>query len=112
MSLENLTKYPSNCPVYSFCWDPATQYFFPGNICKGFGTYGGAWNFLLGACPPTHDEIPITVAISVEHPDITVPPKPQDMSSGPKMHHHDTSLPTQVVPLDDDDQDILATYDY
>ena len=39
--------YSSWNQAHPFCWDPSTQYFFPGCFCKGFDSYDSAWDFLL-----------------------------------------------------------------
>ena len=43
--------YSSRTQVYPYCWNPETQYFFPGYICKGVDCYEFAWDFLLGLTP-------------------------------------------------------------
>ena len=98
--------------AHPYCWDPTTEYFFPGCFCKGFNDYHDAWNFLLNINdkPETYSTIQDS-SIPLEPPEPAIPQEPEvvDMS-----HHH---MPTghtssHLVPSDITDEESMATYDY
>ena len=42
--LEGDDVYSSWHQAYPYCWNPATQIFYPGSLCKGFNDYDQAYN--------------------------------------------------------------------
>ena len=96
---------------HPYCWDPSTEYFFPGCFCKGFNTYDDAWNFLLDILnePDTFSEIRDST-IPPEPPEPQIPSEPDLTMDHPPQEHTHTS--SHVVPNDHTDDESIATYDY
>ncbi len=74
--LEGNDVYSSWDQAYPYCWNPATQYFYPGSFCKGFDNYNTAWNFLLGIHSPDATQTNPLDSIPSEPPEFEVPPEP------------------------------------
>ena len=45
--IEGNEVYSSWDEAAPFCYDPATEYFYKGTICKGFPSYHQAWDWIL-----------------------------------------------------------------
>ena len=105
--------YSSWTHAYPYCWDPSTQYFFPGCFCKGFDTYDSAWDFLLDV--PKEPEPVSTLmdsTIPPEPPDITIPSEPTEVAMGTTLPPHQHQDSSNIIPTDNDEDDSYTTYDY
>ena len=106
--------YSSWHQAHPYCWDPSTQYFYPGCFCKGFDCYDSAWDFLLGMTHQVPDSVPAftDTTIPSEPPEQHIPDEPSVLAKhDPPVPTHD-DVQSHVVPNDPTDDDSHGTYDY
>ena len=88
--------YSSWQQAYPYYYNPATEYFFPSCICKGFDHYEAVWDFLLGLTPN-----------QLQHTSHHTPPEP------PNLQPTDTNdIPPTEQPHENEDTESMNTYDY
>lgn len=115
-SLEVNDVYSSWHQACPYCWDPATQYFIPGSICKGFDEYEDTWDFLLGVEESHITSSNIEETVSNEAPEVCVPTETADLLALPPVppHHvpQESTIPSYVSTDNNNDRDSLNICDY
>ena len=110
--LEGDDVYSSWGQAYPYCWNPDTQYFYPGSFCKGFDDYDRAWNFLLGLHSSDTTQTSPRDSIPLEPPEFDIPPEPSSLPFPPEVIPPHDDVPLDVSEPPEVDEQTLATYDY
>ena len=113
--IEGNEVYSSWDEAAPYCYDPKTEYFSKGTVCKGFPNYHQAWDWILGI---KHTEVPIPEAPpTYSYPDY--PPEDEDYLVD-SIHGTDTEPPKiseseylqEENTLVSDDRSEATEYDY
>ena len=70
--LEGDDVYLSWHQAYPYCWGPATEYFFPGSLCKGFDETIDTYDYNTIIKPSSRSQIPMKVQLQTSSTDNTI----------------------------------------
>ena len=58
--------------AHPYCWDPTTEYFFPGSLCKGFDETIDTYDYNTIIKPSSRSQIPMKVQLQTSSTDNTI----------------------------------------